>query len=144
MPKNPMTGKADRRAKSASDLLEFRLGQMEVPSSGTKKGKQRARQGNLPNAGESEGTGKAPSPLTQLAGLETLRLNSGGSSAANTPAGSPAILSQPPLHDHPSPAPSAAPNPPPTRKARKTSKPRARKFPCDTLQHLPLSTWQES
>jgi hypothetical protein len=125
MPKNPLTGKADRRAKSASTLLEFRLSQMEESDSGVKKGKQRAR--GPPDAGEPEGTGQAPSPLTQLAGLETLMLNSGGSSATNTPAGSPANPSQPPFPDHSAPTPPSAPNPRKTRKTRTASKSRARK-----------------
>ena len=125
MPKNPLTRKADCRAKSASTLLEFRLSQMEESDSGVKMGKQRAR--DPPDVGEPEGTGQAPSPLTQLASLETLKLNSSGSSTTNTPASSPANPSQPPFPDHSALTPPSAPNPCKTRKTCTASKSRARK-----------------
>lgn len=124
MPQNPKTGKTDRRALSEAELLEFRLKQAEGARAEVKRGKRRAR--DSPDTREQESSGQAPSPLASLAALGALALDSGGSSAANTPDDSPATFSQPPLPDHP-PAPPSAPKP------RKISKPSAGKplpAPC--------------
>lgn len=93
MPSNPETGRTDRRAKTAAELLEFRLKQVDLREA--KRGKQRAS--NSPDTGEPEGSGLSPSPL---AGIGMLTLSSGGSSAAHTPAEMPTALPQPPLLDH--------------------------------------------
>src|SRR5258708_2396496 len=99
MPQNPATGKTDRHAMTESKLQEYRCNLV-------KKGKQPAR--NSPDAGEPEGSGLAPLPslLVPLAGLGTLTLDSGPSSAANTPAVNPAPSLQPALPDRPAPPPS--------------------------------------
>src|SRR5258708_9059265 len=83
-----------------SELQEYRCNLV-------KKGKQPAR--NSPNAGKPEGSGLAPLPsrLAPLAGLGTLTLDSGSSSAANTPADSPIVSLQPALLERPAPTPSA-------------------------------------
>jgi hypothetical protein len=102
------SGKPDRRAVSAEKLYRWRMDMMrekrdntarrnsskEEPSA-VKKGKQRARDSDDPV--ESEGSAPAPSPVTALAALGNMVLDSGGSSAANTPGDSPAALPQPPL-----------------------------------------------
>jgi hypothetical protein len=108
MPRNPKTGKTDRRALSKTDFQEFRRNNAkeQEPQAGVKKGKQRAH--DSPDAGESEGSGLSPSPLTALAGLGSLALGSGGSSPADTAADSPTSSRQPPLL-HPAPAPPSAP-----------------------------------
>src|SRR5258708_15648361 len=100
MPQNPMTGKTNQHAMTESELQEYRCNLV-------KKGKQPAR--NSPDASEPEGSGLAPSPslLAPLAGLATLTLDSGSSSAANTPVASPAVSLQQALPERPSPAPSA-------------------------------------
>ncbi len=100
MPQNPTTGKTNRHAMTKSELWEYCCNLV-------KKGKQPAR--NSPDAGEPEGSGLAPSPslLAPLAGLGTLTLDSGSSSAANTPVDSPAASLQQALPECPAPAPSA-------------------------------------
>jgi hypothetical protein len=115
-------------------LLEFRISQVEDHEPGVNKGKERAH--DPPGAGEPEGAEQDPSPLLSLASLETLKLGSGGSSAANTPAGSPAILSQPPFPENPASGPPSVLVPPPTRKRRNASKPPARKFTCNPLVNI--------
>jgi hypothetical protein len=107
MPQNPSTGKTDRRALSKTEILEFRRKQTEQQRAEVKRGKRRAR--GSPDAGESEGSGLLPSPLATLANLGSLTLDSGGSSAANSPADSPATIAQPPLLERPAPAPPSAP-----------------------------------
>ena len=109
MPLNPKTGKTDRRLLSEAELLEFRLKQAKESRAQVKKGKQRARNSPEAEAGDSEGSGPAPSPLQTLAGLGTLTLDSTGSSVANTPADSPSILPQPPLPERSAPAPPSGP-----------------------------------
>jgi hypothetical protein len=116
MPLNPRTGKTDRRQMSEAELLEFRIKQANKLGTQVKKGKQRAR--DSPEAGESEGSGPAPLLLETLAGLGTLRLDS-GSSVANTPADSPATLPQPPLLERAALAPPSGP------KTRHPAKPSA-------------------
>jgi hypothetical protein len=115
MPPNPETGKTDRRTFLAADLLEFRTKQAEELAAKVKKGKRRACES--PDAGEQEGSGQPPSPLALF---DSLTLGS-GSSAANTPADSPANFPQPQLPERP--APPLAP------KARKASKRSAGKSP---------------
>ena len=109
MPLNPKTGKTDRRLLSEAELLEFRLKQAKESRAQVKKGKQRARNSPEAEAGDSEGSGPAPSPLQTLAGLGTLTLDSTGSSVANTPADSPSILPQLPLPEHSALAPPSGP-----------------------------------
>ena len=99
MPVNPETGKTDRHAHSPSQLMEYRrkqaeAPQAEVPAKNVKKGKKRIQ--SSPDAGEKEGSGLSP-----LANLESLALDSHGSSAANSPADSPAALNQAPLPGRP-------------------------------------------
>jgi hypothetical protein len=108
MPKNPRTGKTDRRARSEAQYLEYRIKQAEDWGSEVKRGKRPARDSSDP--GESEGSGPAPSPLAVTAGLGVLSLDSGGSSAADTPADTPPTLPQLPSPLRPSPAPPEAQN----------------------------------
>jgi hypothetical protein len=90
MPLNPVTGKTDRRQISAAEIQEYRINQTKELRG---KGKQRAGD---PDAGNPEDSPlPSPSPLVGLSGLGSLTLESGGSSAANTPCDSPAALSQP-------------------------------------------------
>jgi hypothetical protein len=110
VPINPDTGKTDRRALSETEIMDFRIKMMEEARSEVRRGKQRAR--DSPDAGESEGSGPTPSPLARLG---ELTLESGGSSAADTPADSPSILPQPALPERPAPAP------PSSSKTRDTS-----------------------
>jgi len=108
MPDNPATGKTDRRAKSKQELFQYRKEQADIRAQAkqeevakrakVKIGKQRAR--NSADSGEAEASASA-SPL-ELAGLRTLTLESGDSSAANTPADSPGALLQPPSPRRPS------------------------------------------
>jgi len=109
MPRNPETGKTDRRPLPKAEIEQFRRSQAKERKAGVKRGKRRAR--GSPDKAESEGSGLSASPLAGLSGLGTLALDSGGSrsSAANTPADSPAIFTQPPLPERPSPAPPSAP-----------------------------------
>ena len=81
MPQNDKTGKTDCHPTMDEKLYEFWVGQA------IKRGKQWAL--NPLDAGEVEGSSQAPSPLSVLDGLEMLNLDSGGSSAVNTPANSP-------------------------------------------------------
>jgi hypothetical protein len=76
--------------------MDFRIKMTEEARSEARRGKQRAR--DSPEVGESEGSELTPSPLTRLG---ELTLDSGGSSAANTPADSPSTLPQPPLPERP-------------------------------------------
>src|SRR5258708_34197163 len=102
-----------------SELQEYRCNLV-------KKGKQPAC--NSPDAGKPEGSGLAPSPslLVPLAGLRTLTLDSGSSSAANTPTDSPTVSLQPALPECPALAPSAP-------STRNTSKSSADKSPSKSL-----------
>jgi hypothetical protein len=125
MPRNPTTGKTDRRALSKTDLLEFRRNQPKEPQAGVKKGKQRAH--DSPDEGGSEGSGLSPSPLTALAGLGSLALGSGGSSPADTAVDSPTSSRQPPLVENPAPAPPSAPK---NREASQPSRKSASKRPA--------------
>src|SRR5216684_3444455 len=102
-----------------SELREYRCNLV-------KKGKQSAH--NSPDAGEPEGSGLAPLPslLVPLAGLGTLTLDSGSSSASNTPVDSPAVSLQPALPEHPAPALSAP-------STHNTSKSSAGKSPSKSL-----------
>jgi hypothetical protein len=104
---------------SEAELLDFCVKQAKESGTQVKKGKQRAC--DSPEVGKSESSGPAPSPLATLAGLGMLTLDSGGSSAANTPADSPATLPQPPLPER------AAPAPPSGHKTRHPVKPSAGK-----------------
>ena len=74
--------------------------QLEAESQ-KQKGKQHII--NPPVAGEQD-----PSPIS---GIQNLTLDSGGSSAANTPAGSPAAFPHMQLPEHPTLAPSPDPKP---------------------------------
>lgn len=116
MPVNPNTGKTDRRALGQTEHLEHRrnLKQVEKAAVKVKKGKKRAP--DSPGEREPEASGSASSPFTQLAALGSLTLDSGGSSSANTPADSPASVTQAPLPEGPVPAPAKTPT------ASKTSK----------------------
>ena len=101
LPKNDKTGKTDRHPMTDEKLYEFRVGQA------IKRGKQRAL--DSPDAGEAEGSSQAPSPLSALDGLEMLKLDSGGSSAAITPADSPSTIPQPSLTGTLTPPPLSVP-----------------------------------
>ncbi|KAN0121379.1 hypothetical protein V8E52_003275 [Russula decolorans] len=108
MPRNPSTRKTDRCVLPQEDILEFRIRQMEEMQTAVKKGKRRAH--DSPGPGKSDSSWLSPSPLATLSGLGGLTLDSGGSSAAGTPADSPAtLLPQPTLPEHPAPAPPSAP-----------------------------------
>ena len=106
MPINPRTGKTDHHASTKEELLEFHTKQAEKECmAGVKKGKQCAC--SSPDAEEPEASKSVPSPLTILASLGGLSLESGGPSATNTPAGS--LATQHPPPERPAPAPSTAP-----------------------------------
>lgn len=125
MPKNPATGKTDRHTLSAEYILAFRISEFEKAEEGraeVKKGKQRAR--DPPDSGEPEASKSTPSPLTALAGLGAMNLESAVSSAANTPDNSPAVVSQPPLPERPTATPSAS------SKTRRPSKRTSSKLVC--------------
>ena len=117
MPKNPTTGKTDRRALMVEYILNFRIAEVEKAlgleakesRAQVKKGKQRAR---IPSdSGKPEASKSVPLPLTALAGLGVLNLESAGSSAANTPDNSPAVVSQAPLPKRPEPTPESSSKP---------------------------------
>ena len=111
MPSNPETGRADHRTLSKDQMREFCIKQAKESHAEVKKGKRCAH--DSPEAGKSEGSGLAPSPLGSLAGLGTLTLDSSRSSVANTPADSPTTLPQPPsLPERLAPAPHSAPGAP--------------------------------
>ena len=137
MPKNPTTGKTDHHMLSADYILAFRIGEAEKErqqeeereekkrtekgrKAEVKKGKRRAW--DSPDPGKPETSRSVPSPLTALAGLGALNLESRGSSTANTSDNSPAIVSQPPLAERPAPTPSTSP------KTRRTFKHSASKL----------------
>ena len=120
VPRNAETGKADRHHYTQSEVLEYRLNLLETGTAtspgeqgvitragkrgaatakgkAAAKGKQPAaprkrtkRTHGSPEDDELEASDPAPSPSISLAALETLALESGGSSAANTAADSPA------------------------------------------------------
>ena len=110
MPLNPETGKTIRRLMSNDEVLEFRLRQAaeeearaaeeeahaaeEEARAEIRRGKRRAD--GSPDEGELEAPAVAPSPLVQLEGLGALSLDSGRSSAANTPDDNIASLPLPP------------------------------------------------
>ena len=115
MPDNPTTGKTDRRAKSKEELFMWRKDQARLKEKAkeeeaskekqvakraakVKTGKQRAR--NYTDSGEASASASAASPL-ELSGLQMLALESGDSSAVNTPADSPGTLLQPPSPGRP-------------------------------------------
>jgi hypothetical protein len=117
MPVNPATGKTVRKLLSEAELTEFRIKQTKEARAEIEKGKQPA--GDPPDAGTPEDSGLVPSPLAGLSALGSLTLESGGSSAGNTPSDSPAVPSQPSAIEHP-------PEPlPPTPAGRRASKRRA-------------------
>ena len=96
--RNEATGKADRHALPPDKLHAFCTKKIaEARSAAAKKGKQHAA--DSPGEDDPEGSGMAPSPLV-VPLLSNLTLESGGSSAANTPADSP-IFPQAALSEHP-------------------------------------------
>src|SRR5712691_238954 len=117
MPLNPTTGKTDCRSLSAAELREFRIKQTNNSRAEIEKGKQRA--GDLPDAGNPEDSGPVPSPSAGLSALGLLTLESGGSSAGNTPSDSPAVPSRPSVMERPPQALPSAPT------ARRTSRRKA-------------------
>lgn len=108
MPTNPRTGKTDRRPLTKDELLRFRIKQKEEKhTAALKKGKQRAR--DSPDTSKpAEASGSVASPLAPLASLGALTLESGASSATNTPADSPATAPLPPMPECPVSAPPMA------------------------------------
>ena len=115
MPKNPAIGKADRHTISREDVLLYCLKLVEKSRANIVRGKQCAD--NPPDVGEPNSS--TPSSLAQLAGLDSLTLDSGGSSAMITPADSPDTGAQPSL---PGPPASASQLALKTGKASKTRK----------------------
>ena len=108
MPKNKNTDKTDRHRLTEEYFREFRTKQVEKKEAaklkkgkGKGKGKQRAH--NSPDPGEPEASTSVPSPSGPLPSLGALTLESGGSSAANTPSDNPAAISLSPEHSAPSP-----------------------------------------
>ena len=114
MPKNPKTGKADRRLITREEALEYCLKQVEELHAKIIKGKQCA--GSSPGTGEPSGS--VPSPLKPLVSLNLLTLDS-RSSATITPADSLVTGAQPPLPEPPTAASQSAPK---TGKASNTGK----------------------
>ena len=105
---NPGTGKTDRRMLEEEYILKHRIEQTEeLRRAGIKKGKRRAR--GSPDGGEPEGSGVILSPSAVLSALGSLALESGGSSAIDTPSISPASLPQPSLLKVAAPSPPIAP-----------------------------------
>lgn len=103
-PHDPQTGRTNRRAMTAAEVLKFRLKQWERSRSEVKKGKEKEKAGNSSDNDELEDSGPVPSPMASvdsISGLRDLNLESGGSSAANTPADSPSALSPLTLSSHP-------------------------------------------
>ena len=135
MPTNPSTGKTYRRALSESEILDFRLKQLEESrpvkiKKGKGKGKGKGKRGTKDTSGAGEPEGAAQSPV--LENLRMLTLESGGSSAAGTPADSPAAL--PPAL--PEPAPPASTSAPKTADAPGPSAGEpASKHPAAALTH---------
>ena len=114
MPLNPKTGKTERRALSESELRAFRIKQAEERRTEVRRGKQCTS--DPADVEKSEGEVLTPLPLIHLSSLQRLTLDSGGSSAANTPVDSPNDGPQPPLPEDEEPVP------PPAQKALKRSK----------------------
>jgi hypothetical protein len=112
MPPNPNAQKTNLRALAIGYLLAFRTNQAQEKHA-TKRvkkaneGKQRVH--NSPGADKPEASTSGPSPLELLASLRELILGSDESTAANTPASSPAISLQLPLPERSAPAPSTTP-----------------------------------
>jgi len=103
-PNNPNTDQGDRHKWREADILEFRLKQQagvqqaeDQRAPEVKKGKQRAHHAS--NAGKHRKLPTpVPSPKSELAALQVLNLESGGSSsAANTPADSSVAIVGAPL-----------------------------------------------
>src|SRR5437899_1879806 len=97
MPDNPAIGKTDHYAKSREELFKWHKNQVNAKAkeeevakcaAKVKMGKQHTH--NSANSGEASASASAL-PL-ELASLWTLTLESGDSSAANTPADSPRTL----------------------------------------------------
>ena len=98
-PNNPNTDQGDRHKWREADILEFHLKQQaeDQRAPEVKKGKQQAHHAS--NAGKHHKLPTlVPSPESELAALQVLNLESGGSSsAANTPADSLAAIVGAPL-----------------------------------------------
>jgi len=108
MPPNPGTGKTDRRVLEQESLQDFRIRQTEeLRRAGIKQGKQHAR--SSPGAREPEDSGVVSSPSATLAAFGSLVLESGGSSAIDTPSNSPATLPESSLPKVAAPSPPTAP-----------------------------------
>ena len=104
---DPRTGKTDRRMLEDDLILKHHIEQTEaLRRAGIKKGKQRARR--PPDAGEPEGSGVVSSPSAMISALGSLALESGGSSAVDTPSLSPASLLQPSFPEVAAPSPPIA------------------------------------
>lgn len=127
MPVNPSTGRADRHALKAADVLEFRVKQVEERREELKQAEQKQRaetkkgKRSAPDSpGEEEPEGSVPSPVAPIISFGMLSLDCDRPSPASTPADSPVNLprSSLPEPDHALPA----------RKSRKRSKPSPSKF----------------
>jgi hypothetical protein len=142
MPVYADTGKPNRHAMTAADVLEFRIKQLEEKRAESlkrlddhdqrveslkqseeqrrraelKRGKRRATD-SPDEEEEPEGSASAPSPLAPIIGLQRLSLDC-DRSPANSPADIPVTLPRPPLPD----------SAPPVRKTRKRTKPSPSKF----------------
>jgi len=91
MPLNLGTGKTDCRTLEQESLQDFCIRQTEeLRHTGIKQGKQRAC--SSPGACKPEDSGAVSSPLATLAAFGSLALESGRSSAIDTPSNSPATL----------------------------------------------------
>ena len=108
MPKNQKTDKTDCHQLTKEYFRAFRTKQVEKKEAaklkkgkGKGKGKQCAH--NSPDAGKPEASASVPLPSGLLPSLGVLRLESGGSSVANTPSDNPAAISLSPEHSAPSP-----------------------------------------
>jgi len=129
-PKNPNTKKADHCPWTQLDFLIFckkqKAENAEKHSTILEKRKRRAHgsptsgkpevpdEGDpepIPDAGKPEPSVPVPSPSLLTAGLGVMTLDSGASSAANTPAESPTMVPQHTLPQNVSPAPPTAPKP---------------------------------
>ena len=108
MPKNQKTDKTDCHQLTEEYFRAFHTKQVEKKEvaklkKGKGKGKGKQRTHNSPDAGKPEASMLVLSPLGPLPSLGALMLESGRSSATNTPSDNPTAISLSPEHSAPSP-----------------------------------------
>jgi len=114
MPPNLGTGKTDRCMLEQESLQDFRIRQTkELHCAGIKQGKQCAC--SSPGVRKPEDSGVVSLPSAMLAAFGSLVLESGRSSAVDTPSNSPATLPESSLLKVTAPSPPTAPTAHPCR-----------------------------